>query len=105
MIVTFKSKCTGDLIYFKDIAIQLLRMMGRDDKVPSAMYAEDVPEALKQLNAALATLPDAKQKDDSPKDEQQGDDNAAKISLKIRAMPLLDMLERASKKQCAIHWE
>ena len=108
MIVTFKSKASGDLIYFKDAAVKLLQLMGRDDKVPSALYAEDVAAALARLELELSAIADVERE----KAAQAEANNASKqdsgkpyISLNVRAMPLLEMLKKAQKKQCPVQWE
>lgn len=108
MIVTFKSKASGDLIYFKEAALKLLQLMGRDDKVPSALYAEDVPAALAKLQQGLAAIADterakAEQAENEPADDEYS--RKAQISLNVRAVPLLEMLQKAQKKQCPVSWE
>lgn len=107
MIVTFKSKATGNLIYFKDIALKLLALMGRDDKVPSALYAEEVGAALEKLQQALSELQTesvAKAKADASKEHDIPEDKVI-ISLQVRAQPLLEMLQKAAKKNCPVMWE
>ena len=108
MIVTFKSKASGDLIYFKDAALNLLKLMGRDDKVPSALYAEDVAAALASLEQELSAIADTERE----KAAQAEANNAARrdggkpyISLNVRALPLIEMLKKALKKQCPVQWE
>ena len=108
MIVTFKSKASGDLIYFKEAALKLLQLMGRDDKVPSALYAEDVPAALMKLQQGLAAIADterakAEQAHSEAVDSEQS--RKAQISLNTRALPLLELLQKAQKKQCPVSWE
>ncbi|MGP9800833.1 DUF1840 domain-containing protein [Rheinheimera sp. NSM] len=108
MIVTFKSKASGDLIYFKDAALKLLQLMGRDDKVPSALYAEDVPKALAQLQLGLAAIAEtervkAEQADAEMADKPHGD--KGHVSLNVRAVPLIEMLQKAQKKQRPVSWE
>ena len=108
MIVTFKSKASGDLIYFKDVAIKLLQLMGRDDKVPSALYAENVGAALAQLQQGLAAIADterakAEQAEADITDNKQGD--KVPVSLNVRAVPLIEMLQKAQRKHCAVMWE
>lgn len=101
MIVTFKSKASADIIYFKDIALQLLRMMGRDDKVPSALYAEDVASALQQLQDNLARGAGGNQSATS----DNSDSPAERVSISVRAQPLLEVLKKSLKKNCPVHWE
>lgn len=104
MIVTFKSKASGDLVYFKDAALRLLKLMGRDEKLPSAMYAEDVPAALQQLQQGLAEIAE-QESAKVQQQEQTSADGKKYISLNTRAVPLLDMLQKAQKKQCPVSWE
>ncbi|MCS4307556.1 hypothetical protein M2404_001890 [Rheinheimera pacifica] len=109
MIVTFKSKASGDLIYFKDVALKLLTLMGRDEKVPSALFAEDVATALTQLQQGLAAIADTEREKAAQAEEATGNGQSgagkAYVSLNIRAMPLVEMLQKATKKQCPVQWE
>jgi len=105
MIVTFKSKASGDLIYFKDAALKLLKLMGRDEKVPSALYAEDVAAALQQLQQGLAEIAEQEKAKAQQQEEQASSDSKKYISLNTRAIPLLEMLQKAQKKQCPVSWE
>ncbi|MBU1310780.1 DUF1840 domain-containing protein [Rheinheimera muenzenbergensis] len=108
MIVTFKSKASGDLIYFKDIALKLLQLMGRDDKVPSALYAEDVGSALALLQqglAAIAATERAKAEQANTDIADQPHAGKERVSLQVRAVPLLEMLQKAQKKHCPVLWQ
>ncbi|MBZ9611055.1 DUF1840 domain-containing protein [Rheinheimera maricola] len=106
MIVTFKSKASGDLIYFKDAALKLLQLMGRDDKVPSALYADDISQALAQLQQGLSAIAETERvkaaQTENDNEELQG---TTQISLAVRAVPLLEMLQKAQKKHCPVLWE
>jgi hypothetical protein len=106
MIVTFKSKASGNLIYFKDVAIKLLKFMGRDDKVPSALYAEDVSVALASLKQQLDKI-DSEEQEKAAQSDVANDNAGSKryISLTVRAQPLLEMLEKSQKKNCSVQWE
>lgn len=114
MIVTFKSKAGSDTAYFKNIALKLLMMMGRDDKVPSAFYAEDVPAALQSLQQALAKLKQEQEQEQEKEKEQPQDDEAdinqqqvksEHVSIETRAQPLITLLTKAVKKQESVFWE
>lgn len=108
MIVTFKSKASGDLIYFKDAALKLLQLMGRDDKVPSALYADDVGAALMQLQQGLAAIADSEREKAEQAEAARANQSAGgkvHVSLTVRAVPLLEMLQKAQKKHCPVQWE
>ncbi len=100
MLVTFHSKDYYPITMFGEVALQLIEKMGVTPKVPSAIFAEDVPQALWQLQQALADLP---ADDDTANITAEAPD--ASISLKKRALPLLDMLKGAAKAQHNISWD
>ncbi|WP_372627805.1 DUF1840 domain-containing protein [Arsukibacterium sp.] len=108
-MVTFKSKASRDVDYHTNVGMQLLKMMGRDTKLPSAMFADDVPEALARLKQALAELAE----DDAPEPEQAApktpasddEEKPERVSLKVRAKPLLTLLHKAQEANVGVMWE
>jgi hypothetical protein len=99
MIVTFHSKDYYPITMFGDAALQLIEKMGCTPKVPGAIFAEDVPQALWQLQQNLQELPQ-----DQPLPTNM-DAAEAPVSLHTRAIPLLEMLRGAAKKQHNISWD
>jgi hypothetical protein len=53
MLVTFTTKAYADITMLGDVAIAMLKMMGHSGTVPGAIRAEEVPEALSRLTAAI----------------------------------------------------
>jgi hypothetical protein len=103
MLVTFDSKA-GRVTMFGDVAVQLLRMMGHTGTVPSALLANDIPEALANLKRALAgEEPPPTVNSPDPNDEAQ--DRAAPVSLRTRAFPLIELLENSAKRSADIVWD
>jgi hypothetical protein len=98
MLVRFDS-AAGTITMFGDVAVQLLRMMGHSGTVPSALLAADIPPAVAKLKAALAALPEAPP---GPADE---DERQPKVSLRQRAYPLIELLERAAARGEDVLWE
>ena len=95
MLVKFDSK-VGGITMFGDIAVTLLKAAGNSGTVPGALLANDIPPALERLKAAVAATP-AK---DGEKDGQE-----PKVSLRKRAYPLIDLLERAAKAGADVLWD
>ncbi len=95
MLVKFDSK-VGGITMFGDIAVALLKATGNSGTVPGALLAGDIPPALERLKAAVAAAP-AKE---GGRDEQE-----PKVSLRQRAYPLIDLLERASKAGADVLWD
>jgi hypothetical protein len=97
MLVRFESD-VGSVTMFGDIAIRLLKLMGHTGTVPSALLAEDIP-------AALARLRDALEREQPATDGERGEAEAdAPVSLKRRAHPLIELLERAAREDCEVVW-
>ena len=101
MIITFSSPAHGDVTMFGDVAIALLKMMGRSDTVPSALYAEDVQAALDQLKAAIARTPSTP----TPNMPSEDEEDQVSVSLSNRALPLIELLEAAVHEKCTVMWD
>jgi len=108
MIVKF-STSNGALTMHGDAAVALLKAMGHSGTVPGAILAADLPEALGKLRHALATgtlteppSPVAAATDDDDDDEEE---RAPPVTLKMRAVPLLDMIETAIAGESDLMWE
>lgn len=103
MLIIFKSDAYADITMFSDVAHRLLRMMGHSGTVPGAILAEDVPAVLDRLKRAIEQ---EKQRAPETGDEPQAkepDDQA--VSLTHRALPLIELLTAAAKKQSNVMWE
>lgn len=101
MLVTFSCRAYADITMFGDIPIQLLKLMGHSGTVPGALLAEDVQPALERLEAGIARheqMPD-------PQASRGGDDGEPTVSLAHRALPLLELLQAASKDGCNVMWD
>lgn len=99
MLVKFESKA-GTLMMFGDVAIPLLKLMGHTGTVPSAILPEDIPAALERLKAAVAGRPDAP----APGKGAAPDEGEVPVSLRQRAFPLIELLERAATLDCEVLW-
>lgn len=96
MLVTFHSKDHAPIMMFGGPALELLQLMGVNSKVPGAIYADDVPQALWQLQEGLANLVEAPVQQEAAEPQ---------VSLKLRAVPLLAMLKAAVKGNHPVHWD
>jgi hypothetical protein len=95
MLVKFDSK-VGGITMFGDVAVTLLKAMGHSGTLPGALLAQDIPPALERLKAAVAA---------TPAKEGEKDDQEPKVSLRQRAYPLIDLLERAAKAGADVLWD
>lgn len=101
MLVTFSCEEYGNITLFGDVAKRLLTLMGQSAAIPGALLARDVPEALSHLKKAVEQ--DKLKNPKQPKN-QQNDEEEEPISLAQRALPLINMLETAQRKQCNVTW-
>jgi len=99
MLVRFHSD-VGGFLMFGEKAIDLLKLAGHSGTVPGAWRAEDVADARARLLAALERRPDAA----TAAVDENGDDGPP-VGLRQRAMPLLELLERAAGSGSAVRWE
>ena len=101
MLVKFQSEA-GTLSMFGDVAVPLLKLMGHTGTVPSAILPEDIPAAVARLRAAVADQPDAPDPAAAKRGNQ--DEQVIPVSLRQRAFPLIELLERAAKQECEVVW-
>lgn len=97
MLVTFSTENYSDITMFGDVALVMLEMMGHSPTVPGAILAEDVPVALNRLKSAVdkVAAPTAD-------DEEKG---TRVVSMTHRALPLIELLESASRKESNVMWK
>jgi len=103
MLITFHSKDHYPITMHAEPALQLLHMMGLPAKAPGGLYADDVAQALWQLQDALAALPPSAMAELT--EQELPSDEPPPVALRTRAQPLLEMLRRAVKEQHPVHWD
>lgn len=106
MLTTFKCDAYADITLFGDVAQRLLKMMGHSGTVPGAILAEDIPVALERLKGAIETeksTPAATPESADDVQSKERDDQA--VRFEYRALPLIELLTAAAKKNCNVMWE
>jgi hypothetical protein len=110
LIVSFVTG-NGHLQMHGEAALALLRLMGHSGTVPSAILAADLPAALAALRKGLATSGDAVVPAPPPRPADEQDEDEARqpsieaVRLRTRAVPLIDLLERAIAAGTDLMWE
>jgi hypothetical protein len=102
MIVKFSTRA-GALTMHGDAAVALLRAMGHSGTVPGAILAADLPAALERLQQFLArqaAAPPPAEPDAAEEEERE-----PPVSLRMRAVPFVDMLETAIARGSDLMWE
>ncbi len=99
MLVRFDSD-VGGFIMFGDVAVTLLKMMGQSGVVPGAILAADIPPALDRLKSALHLQHEPAQ----PPAAESSERKEPPVTLRQRAVPLIDLLSRAAQKNKDVIW-
>ena len=99
MLITFKTSAYADITMFGDVGLKLLGMMNFGKTVPGAIIADNVPQALINLQLGLAKIPQQVEATGAGDDDQPG------TSLHTRAVPLLELLKAATVDHNLVRWE
>lgn len=90
-----------------DAALALLKAMGHSGSVPGAILAADLPAALVRLRKALDDHAHAPPPPPPPTDAEDDDEREREppVTLRMRALPLIDMVETAIARDSDLMWE
>ena len=105
MLVRFRSRASGNITMFGDVAVKLLKLMGRTGKVPGAIMPEDIPEALQQLKKALSEYGTQDPQERNAEQEEPGEFVDEPVSLPTRAIPLIELLKVSLAEDVGVMWE
>ncbi len=97
MLVTFETQSFSRITFFADVAKRLLKLMGQSGNVPGALAPEDVNRARRALETAV-------QRDDTSDEEDPREGNEEAVSIRHRALPLLDLLASAAAAEEHVTW-
>lgn len=112
MSITFKSQATGDLFMVQAHAESLLKLLGKAPAAQGIIEPKDMPAALQILRALGDEVAEDeasrgidRERDEDPDDDQRGSDfQGERVSLRLRAWPLIQMLEKAHAADKPIVW-
>jgi len=112
MLITFKSKASGDVLMFGEVAQKLLSIIGKDGSDGKGIITvEQLPEAIRQLRSAIESdkadqlsRPEEAVEDGEAASAEHSGMNAP-VELSQRAWPLLKMLEYAQRDGVPVIWE
>lgn len=105
MLYRFKSKAGADVLMMADSADAVLRLMGRDPAPQGILESAALPGYVQQLEAGVAadeaqfqqTVDEARAAG-QPAPRRQG------VSLRQRAWPLRELMQRSSKEGADVVW-
>ena len=106
MIVTFRSKATGELIMMGQHAMPLLQAAGKTvdtlQQARGVFTADQLDGAITGIERAIDTSKDPDFNEDDPEQAARAQQY---VGLRQRAHPLLDMLAKAQAKGVDVMWE
>jgi Domain of unknown function (DUF1840) len=107
VIVKFSTRY-GKLTMHGDAAVSLLKGMGHTGTVPGAILAAELPAALANLQRMLELSGDSTGSATPPPPDDVDDEGRERepvITLRTRAVPLLDMMGTAIDRGSDLMWE
>lgn len=103
MLYKFKSKTTGDLIMLEPTGRLILEIIGKTPDAKGILLAAQIPSAIARLEAAIAQEQADRHAASTSPEGVQGDGDTA-LSLRQRARPFIDMLNRCSDDGSDLVW-
>jgi hypothetical protein len=108
-LIVFRSKAAGEIYMFAETAHRLLDIIGKADSPKGVITADQVPDALQRLVAAVEA--ERAQQADAAREREGADrrgDAATPqqqpVTLSQRAFPLIEMLRAAAKRNVDVTW-
>jgi hypothetical protein len=108
-LVVFRSKAAAEIYMFAETAHRLLQIVGKAESERGVIRAEEVPDALERLTAAVEQEKAQMREERARRelDERVGQASGERllpITLGQRAFPLIEMLRAAHRKRVDITW-
>lgn len=106
-LVVFRSKAAGEIFMFPETAHRIFEILGRGEAPRGVITAEQVPDALKRLSAAVEQEKadiKAAQQQAGRADEEAEAAAARAVTLGQRAFPLIEMLRAAQQRNVDVTW-
>lgn len=106
-LVVFRSKAAGEIYMFAETAHRMLDLIGKSTTPQGVITADQIPDALAKLVAAVdAEKAEQQQAGRDRDDEARGGASGSErpITLGQRAFPLIEMLRAAAKRNVDVTW-
>ena len=105
MLYTFKSKATANLIMLQANGTRLLQIIGKEPTAQGIVLPDQIPAALLALEAAVVQEDAARREaEQMARDAGESIDEPAEVTLRQRARPFIEMLQRCQAAGESIVW-
>lgn len=109
MLITFRSQAAGDVVMFGNVAMQMLRIIGKEPADKGIITVVQLPDAIAALKEAITA-------DKAPRtehnitgkvkcDNKPDDGQDQFVSASQRAQPLVQLFEWSLKDEKPVLWE
>ncbi len=105
MLVVFTNKSGGTVDMFEAVATDLIKLMGCRNAVPSAISAEDLPEALSTLQSGLIELNELNNDEQNDTENDDEEAKARPVGLSLRAHPLIELIQQSITEKSFLMWD
>ena len=109
MLYKFKSRATADVIMLEPNGRQLLQIIGKSPDPHGIVTAAQIPAAIEALEAAVASEEAQRSQRTAEtsaqdKKDEEPQERGESVSLRQRAMPLIDILRRSAAEGYDVTW-
>lgn len=105
MLYKFKSKAAGDVVMLQANGQRVLQLIGKDPSATGIVLPEHMVAAIEALTQAIAQDEAQRQAAKAAAQTQNAPATALEaVSLRVRAWPFVEMLQRCHKAGAAITW-
>ena len=102
MLMTFKSRASSDVTYFKAVATDILILLGKNPEASQGVFT------VEQLGPAIVTLKRVIETDKTTpvlnQNNEDAEDEQIQVHLYQRAIPLLTLFERSKTAKKPVTW-
>lgn len=97
MPVIFSTPTSHRIFMFDKDAQIMLKAMNTSGNIPGALFPEMIAEALRALQERVQV--------ESHSEEEQANDDDAPVGINTKALPLIELMQRAIEKNEKFLWE
>lgn len=103
-VYRFKSRETGDLVMLKQHGQRMLEILGKSPDGPGIIQPAEMNGAIQAIRAAVELDDVARQKQKAEETAGNEEGPTDPVSLRMRAAPFIEMLQRCEKAGVEIVW-
>ncbi|MDR7096326.1 DUF1840 domain-containing protein [Hydrogenophaga laconesensis] len=103
-VYRFKSRETGDLVMLQQHGQRMLEILGKSTSGPGIIQPAEMTGAIQAIRAAVEADDAARQRQKTEEGQDDDDTPTDTVSLRMRAAPFIEMLQRCEKAGVEIVW-